>query len=98
MLEMQARSHRKAKELKDQPGNKSYIFNHPMLKCYHNRQALLKKNQITEDNYKQKVFLLHKWDFLKQIKATLIQEKQKKVQKRQAAETMVLLAKMAFFL
>ena len=69
-----------------------------MLKCYHNRQALLKKNQLTEDNYKQKVFLLHKWDFLKQIKATLIQEKQKKAQKRQAAETMVLLTKMVAFL
>ena len=73
MLELQKQHHRRAKENQNQSANKSYIFNHPMLKCYHNRQAVLKKNQITEDNYKQKVFLLHKWDFLKQIKAILIQ-------------------------
>lgn len=42
-----------------------HIFNHPLLKYYHNEQAMAKKEQIEENNYKQKFFLLHKWGLLK---------------------------------
>jgi len=60
---------REKQERTQQGGGAAHIFNHPLLKMYHKKQASLKKEQLEENNYKQKVFLLHKWDFLKQIKA-----------------------------
>ena len=50
------------------------IFNHPNLQFYHTEQATRKKCQIEEENYKQKLFLVHKWKILKQIKLEKMQQ------------------------
>jgi hypothetical protein len=41
----------------------------------------LRNEQIQEDNYKQKLFLTQKWQYLKLIKVKMIEENKKKVEK-----------------
>ena len=71
MLEMKKVQKRRIQDKHERQGS-THIFNHPLLKMYHKKQASIKKEQLEQINYKQKVFMLHKWDFLKQIKAQLM--------------------------
>ena len=49
----------------------------------------MKKSQLEEDNYKSKVFALHKWDFLKKIKAQMMDRHLQHCLKMKAIKTMM---------
>ena len=69
------------------------IFNHPNLQFYHKEQAQNKKSQMEEDNYKQKLFLVHKWKILKQIKAEQISKNQAIQRHKQKVKNLILFVK-----
>jgi hypothetical protein len=55
-------------------GGSSYSFNQPQMKEYNQNIVALKHSKIQTADLKQKVFLMHKWDVIKNIKAQMLKQ------------------------
>lgn len=71
-LEMLRRTKNHRRRLKqNQIKNQVSLFNHPLLKFYHERKASQKKEMLDFEDHKLKMFQLIKWDRIKLIKADI---------------------------
>ena len=79
-LEMLKRTndHQKKLRISRSSNGRTSLFNHPLLKFYHERKASQKKESLDEANYKLKLFQLIKWDRIKQMKKE-VDEKMSKI-------------------
>jgi hypothetical protein len=57
------------------------------------KQASIKREQLEEDNYKQKVFMLNKWAYLKQLKLEMMGQKMRFYRKVRLVQNMAAMIK-----
>ena len=69
-VEMLKRTNGYQRRLRDSRSSSGHmsLFNHPLLKFYHERSASQRKESLDEANYKLRLFQLIKWDRIKQMK------------------------------
>ena len=79
-LKMQKEKDERVKERAETMRNAAQTLTHPLAKVYHADQVKARGEEIAEYKHKEKLFLVNKWQYLRVIKANLLEEKLKQLE------------------